>query len=202
MSYAHSPLTVAEDCGLMAAPDELEEPEQAAGERKPLPFGELGYAWPSDGASGEGAGVESSVSSATGCSAAGFRRGCPATICPKFLKCHTRRHEETLKKLYVLTFPSASWCPRRADAPGPRILPIDLASKRCGTGTRARSIGDRLVYLVLAGLAGRVSVVVGERRPLLSLRRRRSDRIVVEIGLAVARYSTAHRLDNAQDHKM
>ena len=27
------------------------------------------------------------------------------------------------------------------------------------------------MYLVLAGLAGRVSVVVGERRPLLSLRR-------------------------------
>ena len=141
MSHAHSPLTVAEDCGLMATPDKLEEPEQAAGERTPLPFGELGYALPSKGASGEGAGVESSISSATGCSAAGFRRGCPATICPKFLKCHTRRHEETLKKLYVLTFPSANWYPRRADAPGPRTLPIDVASKRYGTGIRARSIG-------------------------------------------------------------
>lgn len=52
---------------------------------------------------------------------------------------------------------------RRADAPGPRTLPIDVASKRYGTGTRARSIGDRLKYLVLAGLVGRVSVVVGER---------------------------------------
>ena len=104
MSHAHSPLTVAEDCGLVAAPGELEEPEQAAGERTLLPFGELGHALPSKGASGEGAGVERSVSSATGCSAAGFRRGCPATICPKFLKCHTGRHEETLKKLYVPLF--------------------------------------------------------------------------------------------------